>query len=346
MTMTPEQRGAAGYRVLGLDDVAPTRSAAQELASEILIGLSERPKRIPSRFFYDDEGSRLFQAIMRTEEYYPTRCETEILTRERSSIVDAIGGGPLDLIDLGAGDGAKTMLLIEELIRRRTPFRYVPIDISEGAMRTLVEDMRARFGRINISGIVASYQDGLDWHAAHRGEGATCVLFLGSNIGNFDRPHARAYLRRLWSSLCASDHVLIGFDLKKDIDVLLAAYNDRAGITARFNLNLLVRMNRELGARFDVDKFRHFGTYDVFTGAMKSYLVSLEAQDVWIEELRHTFHFDAWEPVHTEYSYKYLGRDIDALATDTGFSIRACYHDDKRYFADALFSVESSNVVR
>jgi dimethylhistidine N-methyltransferase len=332
--------------VLGLDDLAPARTAQQELASEILIGLSERPKRISSRFFYDDEGSRLFQEIMRTDEYYPTRCETEILTRECGAIVDAIAREPLDLIDLGAGDGAKTMLLIEELVRRNIRFRYVPIDISEGAMRTVIESLRARFPTIDVSGIVASYQDGIDWHAAHRGEGSTCVLFLGSNIGNFDLPHARAYLRRLWSGLRPKDHVLIGFDMKKDIDVLLAAYNDSAGITARFNLNLLVRLNRELGAHFDIDKFRHFGTYDVFTGSMKSYLVSLEDQEVWIEELRHTFRFDAWEPVHTEYSYKYLDRDIEGLAQATGFSIGACYQDARAYFSDALFVVENSNVVR
>lgn len=335
-----------GYRVLGRDDLAPARSFEQELASEVLIGLSERPKRIPSRFFYDDEGSRLFQAIMRTPEYYPTRTETEILTTHRRTIVDQLAGEALDLIDLGAGDGAKTMLLIDELVRRGARFRYVPIDISEGAMKTVVDEVRARFPNVVVDGIVASYTDGLDWYAHHRGAGAACVLFLGSNIGNFDEPNARGYLRRLWKALRPRDHVLIGFDLKKDIDVLLAAYNDEEGVTARFNLNLLVRLNRELGARFDVSRFRHFGTYDVFTGAMKSYLVSLVAQDVWIEELRHTFHFDAWEPVHTEYSYKYLESDVDTLAKATGFSIAGRYFDPKRWFTDALFAVEDSNVVR
>ena len=166
------------------------------------------------------------------------------------------------------------------------------------------------------------------------------MLFLGSNIGNFDAVRARAFLRRLWGSLHENDRVLIGFDLKKDIELLLAAYDDSRGVTSAFNLNLLRRMNRELGADFDVDAFRHFGTYDVFSGAMESYLVSLEAQVVRVAALQQSFAFDAWEPVHTEYSYKYLRSDVEALADDTGFVCETRFEDARGWFLDALWRVE------
>lgn len=336
----------AGYRVLGLDELARLKDERRELANDILVGLSERPKRIPSRYFYDDEGSRLFQRIMALDEYYLTEVEREILERDKARIVGAVGARPVDVVDLGAGDGAKTMILLGELVRRGIDFRYVPIDVSEGAMREVVANVRARFGAIEVAGIIASYVDGLEWLAASRSGRATFVLFLGSNIGNFDRAHARAFLQCLWSALRVGDHLLVGFDLKKDIDVLLAAYNDPDGVTAAFNLNLLTRINRELGGTFDIEKFRHFGTYDVFSGAMKSYLVSLEPQSIWIGALRHAFYFDAWEPVHTEYSYKYLPRDIASLARDTGFSIDLELSDARGYFLDSLWRVDHANEVR
>ncbi len=166
------------------------------------------------------------------------------------------------------------------------------------------------------------------------------MLFLGSNIGNFDRPHARGFLRRMWNALNPGDYTLIGFDLRKDIEVLLAAYNDRQGVTARFNLNLLERINRELGGHFDTRAFRHFATYNVFTGAMESYLVSLVRQTVAIDALRVAFEFHPWEPIHTEYSYKYLDEEVSALAVDTQFEAEATFHDAHHWFCDALWRVD------
>jgi uncharacterized SAM-dependent methyltransferase len=190
---------------------------------------------------------------------------------------------------------------------------------------------------------VGEYADGLQWLCQEHGERANLVLFLGSNVGNFTRARARNFLRRLWNDLRTDDYLLMGFDLKKDIDVLVAAYNDRQGVTARFNLNLLERMNRELGANFELSKFRHYGTYDVYQGAMKSYLVSLDRQSVHIESLGHSFEFEAWEPVHTEYSYKFLESDIVSLAADTGFSIDGHFYDSRRYFVDSLWRVNARN---
>jgi len=331
-----------GYRVLGEKELARLTDPTQEFAYDVLSGLSERPKRLPSRYFYDDEGSVLFQRIMELDSYYPTRCEREILTRYRPQILERLGDRPLNVIDLGAGDGAKTILLLEHLAQHKVDYRYVPIDISEGAMQEVVSAARAALPGIEVAGIVAEYIDGARWLAAESEERQNLVLFLGSNIGNFELSRARAFLRRLWAALREGDLTLIGFDLKKDIEALLHAYNDPEGITAKFNLNLLSRINRQLGGRFDLSRFRHFGTYNVFSGAMESYLVSLARQTVYIETLEHGFTFEPWEPVHTEYSYKYLPQDIDALAEATGFVIDASFHDDQRWFVDSLWRVDKT----
>lgn len=308
-------------------------------AEEVLIGLSENPKRLPSKYFYDDTGSRLFQQITELDEYYPTACEFEIFRAHAGDLLDRFTRSPVNLIDLGAGDGRKTAVLLEHLINAGADVRYVPIDISEEAMRIVVDKMGQRFPSLPIAGLVADYFDGLTWLSSQT-DRRNLVLFLGSNIGNFARPLARAFLRRLWNALNPADRVLIGFDLKKDIEALLAAYNDREGVTAAFNLNLLERINRELGGTFNPAKFRFFSTYNVFSGAMESYLVSLEDQRVYIEALRQDFHFKAWEPIHTEYSYKYLDDDVEQLAAFTRFSVEARWYDAKRWFCDALWRVE------
>ncbi|MEM7609497.1 MAG: L-histidine N(alpha)-methyltransferase [Myxococcota bacterium] len=308
----------------------------EELAYEVLVGLSSTPKSLPSRFFYDDEGSELFRQIMRLEEYYLTDCEHEILTREATTIARSVDG-PVHLVDLGAGDGSKTQTLLEAMLEDGADVVYVPIDISVGAMRGVVEAMGKRFPELPIAGVVGEYSQSLRWLAEHRGERSNLVLFLGSNIGNFPMAAARGFLGRLWAQLRIRDRLLIGFDLKKDIERLLAAYNDPQGVTAAFNLNLLKRVNRELGGNFDPEGFRHFGTYDVNTGAMKSYLVSKRKQSVYVGALQRSFEFAAWEPVHTEYSYKYLRDDIEGLAHDSGFEPVARYEDRQHWFMDALW---------
>lgn len=314
---------------------------ARAFAEEVLVGLSEHPKRLPSKFFYDDEGSRLFQQICELDEYYPTRIERTILRRYAGAILETVADTHLNLVDLGAGDGHKTAHLLEWLLGRGSDLRYVPIDISEGAMTHAVESLGKKFPRLEIRGIVADYFEGLSW-IAQQTDRRNLVLFLGSNIGNFDKPRARAFLRRLWNALNRDDRLLIGFDLKKDIELLLRAYNDHAGVTAQFNLNLLERINRELGGNFDLNRWRHYGTYNVFTGAMESYLVSLEDQVVRIDALEHEFQFAPWEPIFTEYSYKYLESDIDALARSAHFAIDRKFHDSDRWFCDALWRVQKS----
>jgi len=327
------------YQVLDRTTLDPAKAALGEFAEHVLVGLSEHPKSLSSRFFYDATGSELFATITGLAEYYPTRCEFEILRGHAETILGRFHDIPLDVVDVGAGDGRKTAVLLGEALRLGLDVRYVPIDISESAMDGLVKGMGERFPDLPIAGLVAEYADGVRW-LGQRGGRHNLVLFLGSNIGNFDKPASRAFLRRLWGSLNGGDHVLIGFDLKKDIEILLAAYNDRDGITARFNLNLLHRINRELGADFEVADFRHYATYDVFSGAMVSYLVSLAAQTVRVDAVGDCFEFAPWEPIHTEYSYKYLDSDITSLCRHGGFVEEGRYYDERRWFCDALWRVD------
>ncbi|RMG17864.1 MAG: L-histidine N(alpha)-methyltransferase [Deltaproteobacteria bacterium] len=329
------------YRVLTAAELeAVGAEPLRELAIDVLVGLSSRPKRLSSRWIYDDAGSRLFQQICDLEVYYPTRCEFEILEAQKDEILRRLGETPFNLVDLGAGDGRKTRVLVEHFLAAGARFRYVPIDISEGAMRELTALVQKEYPGCEVAGLVTDYFSGIAYLAHQAPARRNLVLFLGSNIGNFTRPEARALLLRLWNAARPGDLVLVGFDLKKDIDVLLDAYNDPQGVTARFNKNLLARINRELGGHFELDRFRHYATYDVFSGAMESYLVSLEAQRVAVDALRTTFDFAPFEPIHTEYSYKYLVSDADALAQATGFRIEARFFDAKGYFMDALWSVE------
>lgn len=328
--------------VLNKSDNDASFSHHEAFALDVLVGLSEIRKSIPTIYHYDAEGSRLFDRITRLTEYYPTRCELETLECNKTKIAGFAQTEPFNLVEFGSGDGSKTRIIIEELRRQKADFQFVPIDISQTALEGLIDDYRVRYPDLHINGLACDYFAGVKWLTNHS-ERSNFVLFLGSNIGNFNHRDARLFLRTLWNCLNNSDHLLIGFDLKKDIELLERAYNDSDGVTAEFNINILRRINKELGGQFDVFKFRHFGTYDVFTGAMESYLVSLVSQDVFIEEVGRSFHFDPWEPIHVEYSYKYHVADIDGLAVDTGFDVIEHLFDNKRYFTDSVWRVNKKD---
>lgn len=313
----------------------------QELALSVLEGLSQRPKGLPSLLFYDDKGSALFQKIMSLDEYYPTRCEAEILSCHSDKIAEHLGADKFNMVELGCGDGAKTLLLLKSLLKKTTDFRFVPLDISSAAVETLIDNLKAEYGEIpfKVQGLVAEYFQGLMWLTENISE-RNLVLFLGSNIGNFNKSMAMRFLRHLWHSLNSDDLVLIGFDLKKDLDVLYDAYNDSQGVTKEFNLNVLDRINSVLGGNFDRSKFQHQGLYNVQTGAMESYLISQQTHSVRIEELGREFRFEPWEAIHMEYSYKYLESDIIDLSSSTGFEIVENFTDSNGYFVDSLWRVK------
>jgi dimethylhistidine N-methyltransferase len=328
----------ATYRILESSDIKDQIKPHQLFALDVLVGLSSHPKRIASRYFYDDAGSELFRKITDLPEYYLTAREAEIFETHKDELARLLSEGPFNFVELGPGDGRKTRILLDAMLRARLDFHYVPIDISESAIRGLTASLSGAFPALETRGLVSEYFAGIRWLLQIKGR-HTLVLFSGSNIGNFSQPEASVFLRSLWNSLDDGDRVLIGFDLKKDIDLMLAAYNDRHGVTRAFNLNLLRRINRELGGTFDLDRFRFYSTYDVFSGSMNSYLVSLERQDVFVETIGQTFSFRPWEPIQTEYSYKYLESDIARLAAETGFRVERQFYDGKRHFTDSLWRV-------
>ncbi len=330
------------YTVLDSIKHSDQKSLKDEMALDVLIGFSQREKRLNSKYFYDEKGSEIFSKIMECEEYYPTRSEFEILENNKDRIAEFFKDqDDINIIELGAGDGKKTKVLLRSFLEQNRKFDYHPIDISEQAIVELTKSLNEEMPKLNVHGVVGQYFPSLNWIQNNK-HGRNFIFFLGSNIGNFDLPHAKVFLRTLWSCLDDKDLVLIGFDLKKDINKLLWAYNDREGLTREFNINLLRRINKELGANFDLDKFQHFGTYNPLKGSMESYLISLDDQEVYIEELKKSFTFRAFEPIHLEYSYKYLPKDIQMLADETGFEVMDNLYDSNRNFIDSIWTVKKS----
>ena len=324
-------------------NISPTPTlppAAAELARHVADGLRRTPKTLSSMYFYDDAGSRLFQEIMELPEYYPTRTEFRIFREHGAAIAAALSAGAKDaftLVELGAGDGAKTKLLLRELLATGPAFSYAPVDISAGAMMGLVEALGQELPALRVTPVVESYARALT--QLRSWPGSKAVLFLGSNIGNFGPAERLDFLRQLAAPLTAADRLFIGFDLQKDPRRIRAAYDDAQGVTAAFNLNLLTRLNRELGADFDLAHWQHYTDYSPLNGAVRSYLVSTQAQRVRIAALNQTVDFAAWEVIHTENSYKFTLPQIEELAADAGLRVVATFTDAATDFADVVLAV-------
>lgn len=321
-----------------VSSTAPASDIIEEFKSDILSGFSKKNKSLPSKYFYDDIGSALFNQITTHPDYYPTNCELEILNSAKHKILHLFESNPFHLIELGPGEGIKTKMFIEHCLLKNMNVTYIPIDISSHYLEELVEKLDKQVPSMRMLPIHADYFDGIKWVNLDSSE-RNLVLFLGSSIGNFTMTEAEEFLVHLRENLHENDHVLIGLDLRKNIDVLMRAYNDSAGITREFNLNILRRMNNTLGANFDVNKFKHHATYNFTHGAMESYLVSVEKQLVAINALETIFSFDAFEAIHLEYSYKYTLTQIEALAKRAGFTIIDHFFDKKNYFVDSLWQV-------
>ena len=309
-------------------------------AADVLAGLTTTPRRLPSRWFYDEAGSRLFQEIMATPEYYLTEAEAEIFRDCAADIVAATGvSGTLDLIELGAGDGSKTRYLIDGFLGAGINLTYRPIDISSSALSGLATLVRTTwpdmpFAPINDDYFVALEQLG---RAESTSAVRRLVLFPGANIGNFTPAEATEMLCAIRELLRPGDLLLTGFDLKKNPATILAAYNDAAGKTAAFNLNLLARINHELGGSFALDHWHHWETYNPVTGAARSFLVCEADQQVWIEHLGRRFDFAAHEAIAVEISQKYSLPELTQLAAQTGFDVVRDFTDRGEYFVDALW---------
>jgi dimethylhistidine N-methyltransferase len=316
-----------------------TQSHIEAFAQDVLTGFSQKEKHLSSKYFYDEAGSKIFSKIMELPEYYLSRCENEILTTNKQAIAELLAGSAVHVVDLGAGDGRKTKILLEQFTKQKLDFKYFPIDISKDALEWLLDSLKSEIPGLAAHGVLAEYFDALDWLKGN-GHARKFVMFLGSNIGNFSLDDARRFLQSLWHLLEADDLLFIGFDLKKDPRIIRDAYDDAIGLTAEFNYNLLRRINSELGGDFVVENFTHYAAYDPVSGAVKSFLVSTQEQTVHIERLHKTFSFAQWETIHTENSCKYSPADIAQLADDCGFGIAANFFDAHHNFVDTVWKVK------
>lgn len=307
-----------------------------ELARRVTEGLSASPKELPCRFFYDARGSELFERICELEDYYPTRAEDEILALRSDEVVAHLPEG-VELVELGSGSSTKTRHLIEALLRRQQRLLYVPIDISRSMLERSARELLREYPPLRVEALACEYGAALEALAAG-GASPRLVLWLGSNIGNFDRAEAASFLARLGHSLAAHDRLLIGIDLRKDPDVLVRAYDDAQGVTALFDLNLLERINRELGGGFDPRRFRHRALWREDPGRVEMHLESLVDQAVPIADLGLSVQFRAGETIHTENAYKYSPSEIEALAVAAGFGVERTWTDAGRRFCAALFA--------
>ena len=306
--------------------------------SDVIQGLTQASKRLPSKYFYDKKGDSLFQAIMMSPDYYLTRCEMEIFTRHAKGIVDSLitQNSDIELIELGPGNCAKSIHLIHALNASNISFNYVPIDISDNIISELQSFLPAKVPDLRFNGLVGDYFDILELHSLLPGT-QKVVMCLGGNIGNMTKSESNWFCKKLRGYLQPGDRCIIGFDLVKHPAIIKRAYDDREGLTRAFNLNLLERINRELEADFKIDQFDHYCSYDPLTGAAKSYLICLSDMVVHLPGASIPIEKD--ECIWTEISQKYSKKQIRQMAIDNGFTHTAEFLDTKSWFMDAIWTV-------
>jgi len=312
-----------------------------DFAKDILDGLTAYPKYLSSKYFYDDEGSRIFQDIMRMPEYYLTDCELEIFESQKQDILEAFSqtDEPFELIELGAGDGLKTKILLAHFLQQKANFEYMPIDIANEAVINLVSDLKLELPNLKTNGKVGDYFQ-LIGEINQNKNIKKILLFLGSNMGNFTETKALSFLNHLKSVMHEGDLLFLGLDLKKDKDIIIKAYDDPHGHTAAFNLNLLHRINKELQSDFSLSDFKHAETYDPKTGIAKSYLVSQTNQEVFIRNLCEGISFEKGETIFMERSQKYDQEMIAGLAEKSGFQVVRNFYDKRQFYTNSLWKLK------
>ncbi|PYK33045.1 MAG: L-histidine N(alpha)-methyltransferase [Verrucomicrobia bacterium] len=305
--------------------------AKSEFLSEAIAGLSSTPRTLPCKYFYDARGAALFQKISELPEYYLTRAELQILDRYCGDIARALGPN-IELIGLGTGAGTKTRILLEKL---EVPAAYIPVDISKKQLERSTASFRKIFPTLEILPVCADYLEPIRLPSPARQALRKIVYFPGSTIGNFEPDAARQFLQRVANHCRRGGGLLIGVDLQKDRHVLERAYNDSAGVTAQFNLNLLARANRELGADFDLEQWQHYAVYNSTESRIEIYLISEIDQTVRVQDRQ--FDFRAGERIATEYSYKYTKESVIELTREAGFDFSQMWTDDARWFGVFYF---------
>ena len=309
------------------NQICDASAAADELAADVLRGLAQTPKRIPSKYFYDARGSELFEQICEQPEYYLTRTELAILEQSVADIAKAVGPRAL-LVEYGSGAGIKTRLLLDALDQ---PVGYVPVEISQSALDASVESLGEEFPDIDMLPVSADFTQPVDLPTPDQAARRTAVFFPGSTLGNFEQREAVALLRTMAIDMGRQGAALIGIDLKKDPAILEAAYNDAAGVTRDFTLNMLVRINRELAADFDLSQFQHRARYNALAGRIETHIVSGIDQVVHVGKQH--FVFTEGEAMLVEYSCKYSLEDFAAMAAKAGLRVVRTWSDPRQWFA-------------
>jgi dimethylhistidine N-methyltransferase len=311
-------------------------------AEEVINGLNKTPRCIPPKFFYDKLGSHIFEAICETEEYYVTRTETRLLKKHNAEIAELIGTNCL-LVEPGSGSSQKVRILLDEL----KPHTYLPMDISRDYLTRVAQELADEFTWLDVHAACIDYTAPIDLSFVDKNSGTSInktrkiAFFPGSSIGNFEKSQARYFLENMAKMLGHNGGLLIGVDLKKDPSTLHAAYNDTDGETAKFNLNLLTRINRELGANFNTENFTHSAFYNEQKGRIEMHLVSNRTQSVFINSKY--FHFEKGDTIHTESSYKYHIDEFQELASEAGFKARRVWTDEDNLFSLHYFEVRQNN---
>src|SRR5271169_2040607 len=305
-------------------------------ASAVREGLGATAKWLPAKLFYDEAGSALFEQITELPEYYLTRTERAIFESYAPEILQAAGSS-LTMVELGAGTAAKTCVLIEELLRRQPRALFYPIDVSPSALQEAATQLGRQFPQLRVNPIIADYTGGVE--ALSRISGRKLVLYIGSSIGNFEPDQSVRVLRRIRRTLRTGDALLLGADFAKNSKILLPAYDDSQRVTAAFNKNILVRLNRELEANFDLDTFRHVALWNRRCSRMEMHLESTVAQSVFIPALDLDVAFVKGEKIHTENSYKYTPEMIESILRESGFNLEQSWHDRQKWFGVHLARV-------
>jgi len=300
-----------------------------DYVEEVVRGLSGSPKTLPCKLFYDERGSALFEKITELPEYYPTRTELEILRRYSREMALA-AGSPVSIIELGAGTATKTSTLLQAVARRQIRVKYLPVDISPTALAAAKKRVRQELPGALVQPVVADFAHGFDFLS--KVPGRKLVLYLGSSIGNFDGDDAVKFLGNVRDQLAPGDALLLGTDMVKDASILVPAYDDAQGVTAEFDKNILLRINRELDANFDLDSFRHIAQWNPRCSRMEIYLESTCAQTAVIGLTGSVVHFAAGERIHTENSYKYTLEMVERMLCVSGFKLEKTWFDRRKWF--------------
>ncbi len=306
-------------------------SSVQQFETDVFYGLTSKPKRLSPKYFYDEEGSKLFEEICDLPEYYPTRTEHSIIEARTPDIAE-LAGPEAVLIEFGSGSSTKTRAIIEAFLARFGRLHYIPVDISKTMLTDSAHALLRNYENLRVTGVVSDYVTALqllnDQKIKNR-----FIIFLGSSIGNFTKNEARDFLRRVRDTMQPNDHFLLGMDMVKSEETLLAAYDDVQGVTAAFNMNLLTRINRELGGSFDLTKFRHKILFNPEESRIEMHLESTVKQEVAIHGISRTINFEQGETIHTENSYKFSKEQIRTMVQASGFELEKTWYDQNEWFS-------------